>query len=145
MSEKNDPNTSKTVLQLSSLMRYVLYEAQNDQISLKKEVDFIKDYIELSKTRYGTKVPIQTDIASISEPYTIIPLILIPFVENAFKHVPDRSRFESWLDISLRLMDDTLHLSVKNGVNHNSERPVFGGVGLPNVKRRLQLHYPHRH
>lgn len=145
MSTKNDPNTSNTVLQLSKLMRYVLYEGQNDEISLRKEVEFINNYIELVKLRYAGRVPIETDIETINEPYSIIPLVLIPLVENAFKHGPDRSRNGAWVNISLRLDDDTLFLSVSNGVNNNAEKPLFGGVGLPNMKRRLQLHYPERH
>lgn len=145
MSEKNDPNTSKTVLQLSNLMRYVLYEGQNEEISLKKEVEFIKNYVELFKMRHGNKVPIETDIAIINEPYSVIPLILIPFVENAFKHGIERSRYNAWINISLRLVQDTLILSVSNGVNNNAEKPVAGGLGLQNVKRRLKLYYPDRH
>lgn len=145
MSEKNDPNTSKTVLQLSNLMRYVLYEGQNEEISLKKEVEFIKNYVELFKIRHGNKVPIETDIAIINEPYSVIPLILIPFVENAFKHGIERSRYNAWINISLRLVQDTLILSVSNGVNNNAEKPVAGGLGLQNVKRRLKLYYPDRH
>lgn len=145
MSEKNDPQTPNTVLELSNLVRYSLYQGKNDEILLTKEVEFVKNYIELAKLRYGGKVPIKTDMADIDEPYKIVPLILIPFVENAFKHGPDRSRNDSWVDISLRVTNDTLILSVKNGVNHTVERPPVGGVGLQNVRRRLELHYPKRH
>lgn len=145
MSEKNDPETPNTVLQLSNLVRYVLYQVKDDEILLRKEVDFIKNYIDLAKLRYGAKVPIETSIADIDEPYKIVPLILIPFVENAFKHGPDRSRSDAWVDISLHVADDKLFLSVKNGVNHTAEKPADGGVGLQNVRRRLELHYPKRH
>lgn len=145
MSEKNDPETPNTILQLSNLVRYVLYQGKDNEILLFKEVNFIKNYTDLAKLRYGGKVPVNTEIADINEPYKIVPLILIPFVENAFKHGPDRSRNDSWVDISLRVTNDTLILSVRNGVNHTAERPKFGGVGLQNVRRRLELHYPKRH
>lgn len=145
MSETNDPQTPGFVLRMSNLVRYILYEAKNEEISLGKEVAFIKDYIDLAKLRYGDKVPICDDIAEINEPYKIVPLMLIPFVENAFKHGPDRSRSNAWVDILLSITDDVLLLSVKNGVNYLAEKPKFGGVGLSNVKRRLELHYPDRH
>lgn len=145
MSEKADPETPNTVLQLSNLVRYVLYQGKDDEILLIKEVDFIKNYIDLAKLRYGGKVPVETNIADINDPYKIVPLILIPFVENAFKHGPDRSRNDSWVDISLHVTNDILFLSVRNGVNHTSERPPVGGVGLQNVRRRLEIYYPKRH
>ncbi|MEN5196970.1 sensor histidine kinase [Sphingobacterium faecium] len=145
MSEMNDPETPDTVLRLSNLARYILYQGKNDDIFLSKEVDFIKDYINLATLRYGGKIPIESNIANIEEPYKIVPLILIPFVENAFKHGPDRSRSDAWIDISLRITDDRLIFSVKNGVNNAAEKPNFGGFGLQNVRRRLELHYPHRH
>ena len=145
MSEKNDPETPATILRLSNLMRYVLYQGKDDEIQLSKEVEFIMNYIDLARIRYGDKVPLQTDIAAIDEPYKIVPLILIPFVENAFKHGPDRSRNDSRVDVSLKITDDTLLLTVKNGVNHLAEKPTIGGVGLQNVRRRLELHYPKRH
>lgn len=145
MSEKNDPQTPNTVLQLSNMMRYVLYQAKNDEIALYKEVAFIKDYIDLAKLRYGDKVPIVSNIVDIDEPYKVVSLMLIPFIENALKHGPDRSRDGASVDISLQVTNDILFLSVKNSVNHKAEEPPVGGVGLRNVRRRLELHYPKRH
>lgn len=120
MSETNDPHTSETVLRLSSLIRYILYQAKDEEILLTKEVEFIKDYIKLATMRYGEKVPVIFNFAEINEPYKIVPLILIPFVENAFKHGPDRSRSEAWIDISLSLDNGTVSLIVKNGINHSA-------------------------
>lgn len=145
MSEKNDPKTPKTVLQLSNLMRYVLYEVKDDEILLNKEIDFIVNYIDLAKLRYGDTVAIKDDIRSVDEPYKIIPLILIPFVENAFKHGPDRNRDHAWVEVSLKMDNDRLIFNVKNGVNDLVEKSVFGGVGMRNVARRLELGYPGRH
>lgn len=145
MSEQNDPKTPDTVLQLSNLMRYMIYEGKDDEIQLSREAGFINNYIELARIRYGDKVPLHTEIADINEPYKIAPLILIPFVENAFKHGPDRSRKNCWVDISLNISNDTLFLRVKNGVNHQAEKPPTGGLGLQNARRRLDIHYPKRH
>lgn len=145
MSETNDPHTSETVLRLSSLIRYILYQAKDEEILLTKEVEFIKDYIKLATMRYGEKVPVIFNFAEINEPYRIVPLILIPFVENAFKHGPDRSRSEAWIDISLSLDNGTVSLIVKNGINHSAAKSAYGGLGLQNAKRRLELHYQNRH
>src|SRR5690606_16621918 len=116
MSEKKDPRTSTTILGLSNLVRYSLYQSKDDRILLSKEVQFIKDYIDLARLRCS--VPIETEIEDINEPYQIVPLILIPFVENAFKHGPFRSRAKSWVEISLKIENDNLIFIVKNGVNN---------------------------
>lgn len=145
MSETYDPQTSETVLRLSSLVRYILYQAKDEEILLSKEVDFIKDYISLAKLRYGEKVPLKVNLMEVEEPYKIIPLILIPFAENAFKHGPDRSRNDAWIDISLYVNNERLSLIVKNGINHSAAKSIYGGLGLQNAKRRLELHYPNRH
>ncbi len=145
MLEKNDPETPATVLKLSGLVRYVLYESKKDQILLSKEVGFINDYLDLARLRYGDNTLLKTDIAEIDEPYNVVPLILIPFIENAFKHGPDRSRTDSWVHISLQVKNDMLFLAVKNGVNRSSVEPPVGGIGLENTKRRLELFYPGKH
>lgn len=145
MSETNDPQTSETVLRLSNLVRYILYQGKDEEILLYKEVEFIEDYINLARLRFGGKLPIELNIVEIDEPYKIVPLILIPFVENAFKHGPDRSRTDAWVHISLSVINERLSLVVKNGVNHSAPKPVYGGLGLQNARRRLELHYPSRH
>lgn len=145
MSEMNHPDTSKTVLGLSDLMKYTIYQSKNEWIALSHEVDFIKNYISLVKLRYGDRVPVHTQIDPIEEPYSIAPLILITFIENAFKHGPDRSRVNAWVEITLGIQHDQLLLKVKNGVNPEAQAPEIGGLGLENAKRRLALHYPKKH
>ncbi len=145
MSETNDAQTSETVLRLSNQVRYILYQGKNEEILLPKEVEFIDDYIKLTKLRYGEKIPLKSNLTKVDEPYKIVPLLLIPFVENAFKHGPDRSRNDAWVDISLSVVNDRLLLFVSNGVNNSATKPIYGGLGLQNVKRRLELHYPNRH
>lgn len=145
MSETNDPLTAETVLRLSNLVRYILYQAKDEKILLSKEIGFIKDYINLGMLRFGGNVPIKSEIMENDEPFKIVPLILIPFVENAFKHGPDRSRDNAWIDISLTIIDEKLKLIVKNGVNHSAKETMLSGFGLENVRKRLNLHYPGRH
>lgn len=145
MSEKNDPATPGAVFRLANLMRYILYEAKDEEIPLSKEVEFIKNYVELAKIRFGESGMIKTDIAIGEEPYKIVPLLLIPFVENAFKHGPERSRKNAWLTVELKMDDNHVIMEVKNGVNNSAAKRERGGVGLENVLRRLELHYPQRH
>lgn len=145
MSEKADPEAPGTILRLSNLVRYSLYESKHDKIQLSKEIEFIRNYINLAKLRYSDHVPITIQISEIDEPYKIIPLILIPFVENAFKHGPYRSRNNSWVDISLHVMEGQLFFSAANGTDNKVEKPLTGGVGLQNTRRRLELYYPNRH
>lgn len=145
MSEMNHPDTSKTVLGLSDLMKYTVYQGRNESIPLSKEIDFIENYINLVQLRYGDRVPVKVNIDAIEEPYTITPLILITFIENAFKHGPDRSKTNAWVDISLTIQHDQLQLKVSNGVNPDAPATTIGGLGLSNAKRRLELHYPQKH
>ena len=145
MAETNATQTSETVLRLSNLVRYILYQGKSEEILLSKEVEFIEDYVSLAKLRYGEKVPLKVKLLEVDEPYKIVPLILIPFVENAFKHGPDRSRANAWIDISLVVRGERLSLTVKNGVNHSAAKPAYGGLGLQNAKRRLELYYPNRY
>lgn len=134
------------VVRLSALMRYTLYDSKSDYLSLSKEINFIKDYLELMRLRYDQSVSIKTDFPRIKEPYKISPLILIPFVENAFKHGPDRSRMATFISIIMKMENNTLFLTVENSVDGKSKKKAdfyndVGGVGLANVKRRLDLNY----
>ncbi len=140
-----DPRAAETVLQLSGLMRYMLYDAKDEQLLLQKETGFIGDYVALERIRYDESVRIDLAIQPIDEPFAIFPLLLIPFVENAFKHGPARSRKNAWVRIELTIDDGVLHFHVGNGVNRTVSKEGVGGVGNENVKKRLMLHYPNRH
>src|SRR3546814_3585176 len=97
-------------------MRYTLYEAKNDKTPLRKETKFIEDYVSLSKIRYNGRVPVELNINDNGERYQIVPLLLIPFVENAFKHGPEKSRKQAWVQIDLAVDDRILRLYVANSV-----------------------------
>lgn len=141
MSETNDPKTSESIMRLSNMLRYLLYQTNDERILLSKELEFLQDYLNLAKLRFGNTTRVDLELENIDEPYKILPLILIPFVENAIKHGPERSRNDSWLKVSLKLIDDKLDFVVSNSVNKNSEKPIPGGIGLKNVSRRLDLRY----
>lgn len=141
MSETGDSKTSESIMRLSNMLRYLLYQTNDEKILLSKELEFLQDYLSLAKLRFGDSTKVLLKLDSIDEPYKILPLILIPFVENAIKHGPERSRKESWLKVSLKMIDDKLDFVVSNSVNRNSEKPPLGGIGLKNVARRLDLRY----
>jgi two-component system, LytTR family, sensor kinase len=145
MSEKGDSKTPDTIYRLSGMMRYLLYEAKDEKLLLQKETQFIEDYVMLVKMRYNDSVRIELLMEEVNEPYRIIPLLLIPFVENAFRHGPEQSRKGTWVRIELRIIDEKLHFHVSNGVNRAVKKAEIGGVGMENVVKRLKLHYAGRH
>ncbi|MBB6499234.1 sensor histidine kinase [Pedobacter cryoconitis] len=141
MVNKQDPKTGPMVLHFADLMRYTLYESNVDRILLSREVEFINDYLELERIRYGNDVSIKTDFQEDFERMMIVPLILFPFIENAFKHGIDATVESSWVEISIRTVDNYLHFNVNNSVCNVHPSEDFGGVGVANVKKRLNIHY----
>ncbi|MEC3878624.1 sensor histidine kinase [Parapedobacter sp. 10938] len=142
---KGDERAPNAILQLSTTMRYVLYEAKDEKLPLKKEVQFIQHYVSLMKMRYGDHVSISLTIDDDKEPYRVVPMLLMPFIENAFKHGPERSRKQAWVQIELAVADGMLRLNVGNHVNRAAEKPPLGGLGTANVMKQLKLYYPNRH
>ncbi|MCI0707389.1 MAG: histidine kinase [Ignavibacteriae bacterium] len=142
MARSKSDRLESSLLRLSDLMRYVLYEADGHSVSVEKEVEHLKSYIELQKMRFED-VRITVDIRSNGTGYVIEPLLLIPFIENAFKHGTGSTK-EPFIDIKLTMNGPRLLLDVANRIGKpGSERN--SGIGLENVKRRLRLAYPDRH
>ena len=141
--EDKDEVAANIVLKLSDLMRYTLYESNRAKISLARELQFIQDYVKLEKIRHKEHVVIETFITPTPEGLEIAPLILITFVENAFKHGVNNTIDASWVRISASVEDRTLIFTVKNSKPSKLKREVVqGGIGLVNVRRRLDLLYP---
>ncbi|MFD2521754.1 sensor histidine kinase [Emticicia soli] len=131
--------TPEAVMKLSELMRYMLYESNQDKVSLHTELTYLNNFIELQKLRYSGQTFIDFEVIGGVSSQQIAPLMLIPFVENAFKHgsVQDASYP---LSIKLLLNQNNLSFTVQNQIiNQNKDR--FGGVGLENIKKRLNLIY----
>lgn len=138
-------NLEETVIKLSSLMQYMLYEADNEKVLLKREAEYLQSYIDLQQQRFGSKVKINTHIALSDEWYEIEPMLLIPFVENAFKHGVGMIE-KPQIDIELRTEAKTLYFTVRNKFNGSPEvRDKTSGIGLANVSRRLNLLYDGGH
>jgi two-component system, LytTR family, sensor kinase len=133
-------------LQLSELMRYMLYESADAQIPLNKELDYLKNYIELQKIRFGEDVDIRLHIEGAPAGQVIEPMLMIPFVENAFKHGVGLIQSPE-IDISLKIKEKQLFFSVKNKITPEppTARDDSSGIGLQNVRRRLELLYPSAH
>lgn len=145
---KSPDLASESLARFSQLLRYQLYECDERQIDVAREVAYLEGFIELERLRQDCHLKTTLDIASLPEPGTVIaPGLLLPFVENAFKHVSQHRSNDNWINLRLILRGTLLQLGVKNtyaeSVQPSATNP--GGVGLPNVKRRLDLLYPGRH
>lgn len=128
------------VIELSKMMRYVLYESGSETISLKKDIQFIENYIELMRIRYDSSIDICLDYpATIPNKVAIPPLLLIVFVENAFKHGVSYNH-ASFIHIRIGYRDDAVTAVISNS-RHEKYRPGTTGIGLENVKKRLALIY----
>lgn len=133
-----DSRKAKTsIIELSKLMRYVLYESNKDYIELTKEITFLQNYIELMRLRFTESLNIQTDFPLIVPEVKIPPLLLISLLENAFKHGVSY-REASFIHICLKIDDGSLIFKCSNS-KHRTKKDEHHGVGLENVKKRLQL------
>ncbi|KAA8475717.1 histidine kinase [Arcticibacter tournemirensis] len=133
------------VLKLSGILRYMLYECNTDRIELQKEVQMISAYIELEKIRYGERLDVQFSVNGDYDNIEISPLLILPFVENAFKHGTSEQVGNCWINIDLQLQNRRLKLKVSNSKPEPAEHPADpseGSIGLKNVKKRLELLYP---
>lgn len=139
-----DPaKAQETILELSKMMRFVLYEGDKQGVSLTREFDFIRTYIKLMRLRYSDKVKISIDLPTEAPDKNIPPLMLISFVENAFKHGISYQH-ESFIDVKVEVEQEHLHFLCSNSKADKPNKEK-GGVGLTNVKQRLNLLYDNRY
>lgn len=144
---KKDPLTPQTLLRLSEVMRYMIYESATDMVPLKKEINYIDNYIDLQRLRVRDNTSIVYEVTGTVGNQQVAPLILIVFIENSFKHGIKAGLHNAWVNIKLHVNDHGLHLFIENskGVVDNVEKEEHKGLGLENVKRRLDLLYPKQH
>jgi len=134
-----------TVIRLSALLQYMLYESSDEKVLLKSEVESLRDFIDLQRLRFNTNLKLENDISVKEEWHSIEPMLLIPFVENAFKHGNTYMEPPEIL-IRLRVENNILDFAVRNRyVVFDKAKDKISGIGLVNVKRRLALLYPGRH
>ncbi len=141
---KQSPNTTVVVDKLSQMMRYMIYETNQPKVMLTKEIEYMQNYISLEKLRINDGIPIHFEIKGDPTPHRIAPMILITFLENAFKHGITNNIPDAWIDISLELRKNQMIFMVNNSkqkVKIDSENSNLTGIGLQNVRRRLDLSY----
>ncbi|MDB5089483.1 MAG: hypothetical protein JWR09_3477 [Mucilaginibacter sp.] len=131
-----------TVARLAEFMRYTLYNSNNDKMSLQKEVQLLKDYIELEQIRLN-HTHVEFDIKLDDNAYELPTLLLVPLIENAFKYSADSPG--TCIGIQLSTRSGQLHLQVSNTIDENRQLQQTGGIGLQNLKKRLNLYYPEKH
>lgn len=144
LAEERSGQTAPLVARLSELMRYVLYDSGAEKVPLSSEVGFIKSYMDIESVRYPDRIQVRFDWQGESEGVLIEPLLLIPFVENAFKHGIREELSKGFVEVISLLADGELTFEVRNS-KPVSPTPVTGGLGLRNVRKRLELLYPGRH
>ena len=146
LARKKSDLLEPSLIKLSSLMRYMLYETNEEKVSLEKEIDYLHSYIDLQQQRFSKKLVLSVAIQTPDKFYDIEPMLLIPFVENAFKHGTGIIECAQ-IDIKLSAEKDYLHFTVSNKFDPVSVevKDKASGIGLANVQRRLNLLYPHHH
>ncbi|HWK04604.1 MAG TPA: histidine kinase [Puia sp.] len=148
--DKQNAAARQSLLQFSDLLRYQLYDCNADTIGIEKEITYLQDYIKLQRLRRDQHYEIEVRIGEEISGFNITPLLLTPFVENAFKHISHHTDQRNFVRVDLRREKNIFHFVVEN----SRERPnsqaapapaLPGGIGLNNVKRRLALLYPEKH
>jgi len=141
---ESSPKTPGLILKLSSLLSYMLYDCNAELVQLEKEISVMKDYIDLEKERYGNKIEISWSIEGDAENKSIAPLLMLPFLENAFKHGTSDQVEKPWLSVDISIRQHTLRCKIVNSKNIN--QPYRNnGIGIQNVKKRLSILYPEKH
>jgi two-component system, LytTR family, sensor kinase len=143
---KNSPDAKTVVVKLADLMRYMLYESDVSKVPLNTEIEYLQNYIDLQKLRFDDDVEVKCEISMPKNNYFIEPMLLIPFVENAFKHGVVMVE-NPIISIKLHQQDEKLYFEVKNTVGRNPDekKDNDSGIGMKNVLRRLELLYPENH
>lgn len=145
---KNSGEASEMILKLSDIMRYVLYQANEERVLLSKEIDFISSYTELQRIRYHNRYDIQFEVIGEVKEQLVAPLLFIDFVENAFKHGIDKRFSDGFVFIQFKVENNSVSFLVKNSIGTEETsgiNPSETGIGLSNVKKRLSLLYPLKH
>jgi len=139
--------TPDIVLKLSGLLDYMIYKSNDDFVPLKKELEIVESYIELERMRYNERLNLQYEVRGEVDNHQVAPLILLPFVENSFKHGASNDRTKPRIKILFKIKPDYLRLNVLNSIpgEKKEDESVIEGIGLKNVRRRLELIYPGQH
>ncbi len=141
LARKKSEDTPEVVMRLSELLRFMLYESNNNLIKLSDEIKFLEDYLELETLRYTERLTVSFHKEIDNDVYEITPLLLLPFLENSFKHGISETRFESYINIDVIAKDGWLKFEIENNKDDSEDEKSISKIGLDNVKRRLELTY----
>lgn len=142
--DDDQKKAKEMVLKLSDMMRYSIYDGQKERVTLEEELDYIKNYIDLHKARYHKEIDIKLQHHIQHEGAKVMPLLFIMLLENAFKHGVENLREDAYIHINLIVGEKEISFAIENNFEP-SESPKEEGIGLKNLKRRLQLAYPKKH
>jgi len=145
---KKSPETPDLILKLSQLLDYTLYQTRSSTVPLAAEIEVLEHYMDLERTRFDQRLDLEYHFEPVDDMLAVAPLLLLPLVENAFKHGAARVTENAWIRIELTTDGDRLRFQVANAIpNHESnevESPVHG-IGLTNLRQRLEMLYPDRY
>jgi len=146
---RKSPDSTNVVTKLSNLLRFMIYESKQEKISLEDEIKLLKNYVDLERIRYGDELELSVSITGDIAGKQIRPLLMLPLLENSFKHGLSQQLEQKWINLDLHVEKNNLYFKLAN--SRDSERAEVAvqgkkkGIGLANVKRRLELLYPGKH
>ena len=143
--DRQNSDARQTLLQFSDLLRYQLYDCNSDTIEIEKEVAYLQDYIRLQQLRKDHSYEVHVEAAPL-QGFRIVPLLLVPFVENAFKHISHHNDGINFVRVELFRKEDIFYFRSENSADPSEKNTASrSGIGLANVQRRLDLLYPGKH
>lgn len=143
-------DSADIVLKISDFLRYSIYDVGTNYIPLEKEIEYLKNYISLQQLRFDSRLELSFITNGVLENHVIEPFLILPFIENSFKYCLDETSTQAWITLSIATSEEWLIVKIENSLprdfikNKNTENP-YSGVGITNVKRRLELLYPGLH
>lgn len=138
--------TQKSIINLSDMLRYVLYECDQETVAIKKEIEYIENYLKLFALKNSKDYPISTELNIANSSIPVAPMLFIPYVENALKHSNINDRENSFINIKIDADTDNIDFEIENSKPKKAIiKDSVGGIGLENVKKRLAILYPEKH
>ncbi len=138
--------TPEMILKLSDMLRFTLYDSESKKVKLKREIEYMNGYIEFQKLKTDTDLNIRVDASGCNEEFMIEPMLLIPFIENSFKHGNIDNPKKGWLQVEVKTLGPILVFKVRNSMPSIAiNKDVVGGIGVENVRKRLDILYPGRY
>lgn len=144
--EKSNPGAREALHKFSAMLRYQLYEMNGERIPIEKEISYLNDYVDLQRLRKDEHYSVAVNGAESAKGFFIEPLLLIPFVENAFKHISHHSSRPNYIRLDMSCENGDFNFVIENSKEEGGNKTEkHGGIGLKNVKKRLELLYPQKH